>query len=39
MEDIRPLISPNSGRFLDQLRLHIRQKVWPTGQSKLTCIG
>jgi hypothetical protein len=25
MEDIRPLISPNSGRFLDQLRLHIRQ--------------
>ncbi|WP_269621210.1 site-specific integrase [Zhongshania sp. BJYM1] len=25
MEDIRPLISPHSGRFLDQLRLHIRQ--------------
>ena len=25
MENIRPLISPKSGRFLDQLRLHIRQ--------------
>lgn len=25
MEDIRPFISPNSGRFLDQFRLHIRQ--------------
>ena len=25
MEDVRPSISPNSDRFLDQLRLHIRQ--------------
>jgi hypothetical protein len=25
MEDIRPIISPRSGRFIDQLRLHIRQ--------------
>jgi hypothetical protein len=25
MEDIRPGISPHSGRFLDQLRLHTRQ--------------
>lgn len=25
MEDVRPHISPRSGRFLDQLRLHIRQ--------------